>query len=157
MKAFFLAANCTYRNGMQFTERECPAGVPEGSFIDININALSPSPSVSLSAQPTGSDIVIIIPTPSAAITDIGKLINAGITAAIVIAGLLAFVFLVWGGLQWLTSGGDKAKYEGARDRITAAIVGLAIVAVSVALINIIGKFFGIDIFNLKFPTALGS
>jgi len=101
------------------------------------------------------SPITINIPTPSAAVTNLGKLIGSGITAAIVVAGLLTFIFLVWGGLQWLTSGGDKSKYEAARDRITAAIIGLVIVAAAVAIINVIQAFFGIDIFNINIPPAI--
>ena len=116
----------------------------------------SPVLAQSVGVGTPADDIVIAIPTPSAAVSNISRLISSGITAAILIAGLLAFVMLVFGGLQWLTSGGDKAKYEAARDRITAAVIGLAIVAVSVALINIIGKFFGVDIFNINFPTAAG-
>jgi len=102
-------------------------------------------------------NITINVPTPSAAVTNLGKLIGSGITAAIVVAGLLTFIFLVWGGLQWLTSGGDKSKYEAARDRITAAIIGLVIVAAAVAIINVIQAFFGIDIFNINIPPATGT
>jgi hypothetical protein len=108
-------------------------------------------------AATSRADITINIPTPSAAVTNLGKLIGSGITAAIVIAGLLTFIFLIWGGLQWLTSGGDKSKYEAARDRITAAIIGLVIVAAAVAIINVIQQFFGIDIFRINIPPATGS
>jgi len=81
-------------------------------------------------------------------ITDIGKLISAAIQVAFIVAGILTFVFLVLGGIEWLTSGGDKGKTENARNRITAALVGLAIVAASWALMQLISYFFGIDIFS---------
>lgn len=79
-------------------------------------------------------------------ITDIGKLVSSAIQIAFIVAGILAFVFLVIGGIEWLTSGGDKGKTEIARNRITAALVGLAIVAASWAIIQLISVFFGIDI-----------
>lgn len=79
-------------------------------------------------------------------ITDIGKLISSAITVVITIAGILAFVFLVIGGVEWLTSGGDKNKTEVARNRITAALVGLAIIAASWALMQLVNYFFGIDV-----------
>lgn len=90
------------------------------------------------------------IPQPAQAkITDIGQLISSGVSLAIIIAGILVFAFLVMGGIQWITSGGDKTKTEEARNRITAALVGLAIVAASWALIKIISYFFGVgDIFD---------
>jgi len=64
----------------------------------------------------------------------------------IIIVGSLAFlIYLVWGGIEWITSGGDKTKTETARGRITATLAGLAIVAASWALIKIISYFFGVD------------
>ncbi len=81
------------------------------------------------------------------------KFISALVGFIFIIAALLVFVFLVWGGIQWITSGGDKAATEAARNRITAALIGLAIIAVSWALMAIIGKFFGFDLTNLTIPT----
>jgi hypothetical protein len=106
-------------------------------------HALSVIP-VALAANSIG------VPQPDQAkIDDIGKLISSGVSLAIIIAGVLVFAFLVWGGIQWITSGGDKTKTEEARNRITAALVGLAIVAASWALIKIISYFFGVgDIFD---------
>ena len=96
--------------------------------------------------QPTGMEI-----------TDLGLLISRIISVALVIAGVLVFAYLVWGGIAWITSGGDKAKTEEARARITAALVGLAIVAAAWAIMQLVSYFFGIDfIFNggTEIPTA---
>lgn len=79
-------------------------------------------------------------------IEDINRLISNLISVAFIVAGLLAFVFLIWGGIDWLISGGDKTKTEAARNRITAALVGLAIVAASWAIIKVVGYFFGVDV-----------
>lgn len=100
----------------------------------------------------------ITIDQPDKGITNLGKLVSASIQAAIVIAALLTFAFLIWGGIQWLTSGGDKTAYEAARGRITAALIGLAIVAAAWALMEIIGIFFGVDIVNdgIDIGTAAG-
>jgi hypothetical protein len=86
-------------------------------------------------------------------ITDMGKLIGALISAVFVIAGLIAFVFLIWGGIQWITSGGDKAGVEAAQKRIQAALIGLIIVVASWAIMSLVARFLGIDIFNLNFQT----
>ena len=67
------------------------------------------------------------------------------VSIALLLAGLILFVYLVWGGIEWLTSGGDKGKVEAARNRIVSALVGLAIIAASWALVRIIGYFFGIE------------
>jgi hypothetical protein len=96
----------------------------------------------------------ITIEQPRSAVLDLGDLISKGVTAAIIIAALATFAYLIWGGVEWLTSGGDKAKYEAARDRITAALIGLVIVLAAWAIMKLIGSFFGINITSLELPTV---
>lgn len=98
----------------------------------------------------------IIIREPAAGVKDIGKFLSAGIQVAMIIAAILTFAFLVWGGIQWIMSGGDKTQTQAARDRITMALVGLAIVAAAWALMKVIGYFFGVDVFQFSIPTAGG-
>ena len=90
------------------------------------------------------------------AITDLGTLIQGVVQGAILVAALLVFLYLIWGGIQWITSGGDKAKTQEARDRITAALVGLAVVAAAWAIMLIIQYFFGISVLdeNITPPKA---
>lgn len=90
---------------------------------------------------------------PGLKIDDLGKFISAAVGLVFIVAGILVFVFLVWGGIQWMTSGGDKQATEAARNRITAALIGLGIIAISWALIAIIGKFFGFSLTNVTVPT----
>lgn len=97
----------------------------------------------------------INIPKPSGVqYTDIGLLISNIISVAMVLAGLIVFAFLVWGGVQWITSGGDKAGVEAARNRITAALIGLVIVGAAYAIMRILEAFFGTCIIScpIKIP-----
>jgi len=98
----------------------------------------------------------IQIDAPPGGITDFGRLLSSGLQVALIVAAILTFVFLIWGGIQWISSGGDKAQYEAARGRITAALIGLAIVAAAYAIMQLLGHFFGIDVFNFTIPTAAG-
>ena len=50
---------------------------------------------------------------------------------------LLVFMYLIWGGIDWITSGGDKGKTEGARNKITAAVIGLIVLAAAYAILTI--------------------
>lgn len=86
-------------------------------------------------------------------ITDFGKLIGSIVGIALVLATLAAFIFLIWGGIQWITSGGDKAGVEAAQHRIQAALLGLLIVFATWALFTVVGRFLGIDVFNLVIPS----
>jgi len=54
------------------------------------------------------------------------------------IAGLSAFVMLVWGGVQWLTSAGDPGKLGDAKDKIYSALLGLLIILGSWLIVNVI-------------------
>jgi type IV secretion system pilin len=75
--------------------------------------------------------------------TDMGSLINGALSFIMVIAALLVFLYLILGGMEWITSGGDKTKTENARNKITAAVVGLIILAASYAILLIILNFLG--------------
>jgi hypothetical protein len=99
-------------------------------------------------AAPVFAQNITVNRPPGFQIEDIGKLISNAAGVALIIAAILVFVFLVWGGIQWITSGGDKGKTEEARNRITAALVGLAIVAAAWAIIQLVSYFFGIDVFG---------
>lgn len=75
--------------------------------------------------------------------------------AAFVIGGIAALLFLVVGGLNWITGAGDKANTEKARTTITDAIIGLIVLAASYAIIKFIGSVLGIDILSPTIPNNL--
>jgi len=86
--------------------------------------------------------------------TNLGRLLSNILLLLFFVAALLAFLFIIIGGIQWITAGGDKAAASSARDRITAAVVGLLIVVAAFAVTLIISAVFGINLFSFVFPTA---
>jgi hypothetical protein len=86
--------------------------------------------------------------------TDFGVMFSSILNVVMLIAAVLVFAFLIFGGIQWITAGGDKSKAEEARNRITSAIIGLVIVAASYALINLIVNFLGFGSFNDVFKNV---
>jgi len=85
----------------------------------------------------------------------IGGIISAAILLILIIAAVVFFFILIIGGIRWITSGGDKAQTEAARNQITAALVGLVIVFAAWAIVQLIQVFFGVNILGgLAFPTA---
>ena len=76
---------------------------------------------------------------------DLGVFITNTVKIAIITGSIIALLFLIWGGIDWITSGGDKAKYEAARDKITAAIFGLGLLASAFVIWTLVNYFFGID------------
>lgn len=84
----------------------------------------------------------------------IPDIISALIRLTVVVAAIVFFFILVIGGIRWIASGGDKAQTEGARNQITAALVGLVIVFAAWAIVALINTFFHVDIFSLAIPTV---
>ena len=92
-------------------------------------------------------------PTPTYfKITDLGTFIAGILRFIFLISGIILFIFLVWGGVDWMTSGGDSTKAQQARDKITYAIIGLAIVALAYALALILGGWLGLDFLKFNIP-----
>ena len=96
---------------------------------------------------------------PKGDFAQLGNLTIAGIVSGfirliLVITALVFFFILVIGGIRWIASGGDKTQTEGARNQITAALVGLIIVFAAWAIVRLIQTFFQIDIFQLTLPVA---
>jgi len=97
------------------------------------------------------------VPQPeSFRVTSIGAFV-AGVGILLFLVGVIFFfVLLIWGGLEWITSGGDKAKIETARGRITQGLVGLSIMSLTLAVVILLEQFFGITIIgdSIPLPTA---
>ena len=99
----------------------------------------------------------INIPQPTnVKIGNIGTLISALVGLLLIISALVALFFLILGGIQWITSGGDKAGMEAARNKITHAIVGLIIVVAAWAVMILVQNFLGVTIIGSSFslPSA---
>lgn len=79
---------------------------------------------------------------------------NAALRLAFIVAIIGVLVMLIWGGVSWVISGGEKEAVGEARKRIVNALIGLAILAVAFAIANFAASFLGIsDIFNFVIPT----
>lgn len=81
-----------------------------------------------------------------------GNAIGGIITLAFVVAIVIALAFLIFGGIKWIISGGDKAGVEGARNTIVAAIVGLIVVFLSYFILNFVLSIFGLELNKLEIP-----
>lgn len=111
------------------------------------VRAVCSSALMAFFVHPVVAAADIDIPQPTGfRITNIGRVISSAVSFILVIAGLLAFVYLILGGIQWITSGGDKAGLEGARNKIIHAIVGLIVVFSAWAITILLQNFLGITI-----------
>lgn len=64
------------------------------------------------------------------------------------IAGLSAFVMLVWGGIQYLTSAGSPTAISDAKDRIKSALLGLLLILTSWLILQVVNP----ELTTLRLP-----
>ncbi|MBQ1298639.1 hypothetical protein IIY24_02275 [Candidatus Saccharibacteria bacterium] len=68
-----------------------------------------------------------------------GIVINI-INAIITVLGIVAVIFIIIGGVQYMTSTGDAPKIKKARDTILYAVIGLAVCVLAFAIVNFVIK-----------------
>lgn len=73
-------------------------------------------------------------------------LLSASINLFLIVGALTFFFMLLWGGLQWIQSGGDKGKTEVARDTITKALIGIVLLFSAWAFLNFMESFLGTNL-----------
>lgn len=86
----------------------------------------------------------------------LAQLIANFLKIAYSIVGLVLLAMLLWGGIQWMTAGGDKEAISKAQKRITNALIGFAIFMSVFVIINFIAPALGLDFLNIlkiQWPT----
>lgn len=53
----------------------------------------------------------------------------------LIVGIIIILIFIIWGGIQYITAGGDNAKIAAAKSKIVAALIGAAIVLSAFALL----------------------
>ncbi len=87
----------------------------------------------------------------------IGLFFGRLMTMALIIGVLLVFLYLLWGGLEWIASHQEKSKVEAARNKITGAVIGLIVLSSSVALMLLVQQLLDIKIIQFSGPNAATS
>lgn len=92
-----------------------------------------------------GGDFSSLCNLDKSTLTD---LIRNGITILFIIATIASLFFLIFGGIKWISSGGDKGKLEESRNMLVAAAVGLIITFSSYFILNLVLGLFGLPTVN---------
>lgn len=72
-----------------------------------------------------------------------------GIELFLLGAVLFSLLQITRGGMNIMTSGGDKQRFQAGRERVRYGIIGLIVVFLSFFLVNLIGKIFNINLLPL--------
>jgi len=78
----------------------------------------------------------------------LGEIISALLPYIFAIAGIILFAFLIMGGFELLTSGGNPESVKKAQARITSALIGFLIIFLAYWITQILEVIFGISIFQ---------
>lgn len=71
-----------------------------------------------------------------------GEIITIVTNLLLGIAGSIAVIFIIVGGIQYAVSAGDDGKVKSAKDTILNAVIGLVITVVAYAAVNFIVSIF---------------
>lgn len=87
-------------------------------------------------------------------ISCLGDYIKNIISFLFPLASLVAFLFLLFGGIRFITSGGEPKAAEGAKKTITYALWGLGVIFCVWLIFNLIYQLTGLDLtrFNIVVP-----
>jgi hypothetical protein len=104
-----------------------------------------------INAANDGNSSTILINT-SFGFKTLNQALNTIVSIIFLVAGLLAFLFILLGAFNYLTAGDDDGKVKKARTGITNAVIGLLLVAlvyvlwqVAIHLIPGMGDLFGVS------------
>lgn len=82
---------------------------------------------------------------------DLGVFLSNVVKAIFVVSGLLLFLYLVFGGFKYMMAGGDEKAVMAAKNMLTNAGVGIAIVVAAWFITKVLEVVLGIDILSTKF------
>lgn len=74
---------------------------------------------------------------------NLSKMLTSLFQFVLIAAGLLTFGYLIFGAVQWITSGGDKHNLESARNKMVHAIIGLIILFCTWAIMTLVFSWLG--------------
>jgi len=89
-------------------------------------------------------EIKAVAGMPSGGLNLVDNLISNITTILLISVVVIALFFLIWGGIMWIISGGDKVKVEAARNRIVYSIIGLIVAFSAFFIVNIVLQFLGV-------------
>lgn len=96
--------------------------------------------------------LLALLDNSSGSSTFWNNLLSAAITLMFTVGAVVFLGIIMLGGIQWITSGGDKTSVEAARGRVTSAVIGLVILLSVFAIVIAVEYFFSVNLtsFNLE-------
>ncbi|PIP21802.1 MAG: hypothetical protein COX39_01165, partial [Candidatus Nealsonbacteria bacterium CG23_combo_of_CG06-09_8_20_14_all_40_13] len=74
--------------------------------------------------------------------TDLLSLVGKVVGIILLVAGIIAFLYLLYGGIQYMTAGGDAEKATAARTTILNSVIGVVIIVIAYAVVTYVVGIF---------------
>ncbi len=81
----------------------------------------------------------------------LGQFLKNFIQVAVGLGALMSIIWFIWGGIEYIVSGGNQDRAKTARDNMTSGIIGLVILASIWVIWRLVLYFVGLS------PTTGGS
>lgn len=88
---------------------------------------------------------------------DIDDVVRIGVALVVLVSGFLSVLFIIWGGLMLILSGGKEEKVQPAINSIRYAVVGIIVVVLSLFVLPRLGDLLGLDISTYLAPKTIFS
>ncbi len=72
----------------------------------------------------------------SGSLTGPGGIISTVLTWFLILAGAIAVIYLIYGGILYITAGGDAEKATKGRTALINAIIGIIIIALAILIVQ---------------------
>jgi len=63
-----------------------------------------------------------------------------------IVGGLVALLYLLMGALAWITSGGNKENVDKAREKIQAALIGVILIFIVLAIVGVVENILNLGL-----------
>ncbi|MFK7779538.1 MAG: hypothetical protein QM490_00085 [Candidatus Gracilibacteria bacterium] len=86
---------------------------------------------------------------------DFGEFILLAISLFVLASGIFSIVFILWGGLLLILSGGKDEKIKPAINTIRYAVIGIVVTVLTIFIFPILGRLLGLDVEKYAEPKRI--
>ena len=84
---------------------------------------------------------------PSGGVGSLPRLVGWGVSVLIIIAIFMSLFFMIWAGIDYTMSQGNKEKLQAAKSKLRFSIIGLVIILFALPIMWIYLGIFGIKLY----------
>lgn len=84
-----------------------------------------------------------------------GEIIGTAVALVVLVAGLASIVFIIWGGLMLILSGGKDDRVKPAINSIRYAVIGIIVIVIAIFVAPRVVSFLGLWDYSFLSPESI--